>query len=80
MTENNYKETININYKETIDIRRLLLKKATSISEANKLGNQMFRLKNQRLKYLQIAAVTEKQLLEITVKANKIDFVKEIKK
>ncbi len=69
MTENNY------THKDIIDVQRLLLKKATSISEANDVGNKIYRLKNIMLKWQQEAAKAEKQLLAITIKNNKIDFI-----
>lgn len=73
MTKSNY------TYKDTVDVQRLLLKKATALSEANKLGNEMYELKNQKLRFQQEIARAEKELLAITIKNNDINFIKEIK-
>ncbi len=67
----------NYTHKDVIDVQRLLLQKATSNSEANNIGNQIFKLKNERLKWLQQSAGAEKQLLEITIRNNKLEFIRE---
>ena len=70
MKESNY------TYKDMTDVKRLLLKKAISISEINRVGNLIFKLKNERLRWQQDAAGAEKQLMEITIKNNKLDFIR----
>ena len=69
-------EKSNYSHKDVIDVQRLLLQKATSVSEANKLGNHIFKLQNEKLKWQQQAAGAEKQLLEINIRNNKLDFIR----
>lgn len=68
------------NYKFSVDLNRLLIKKTTCESEINKVGNKIWRLENERLKWQQERARTEKEIRSIVIKHNDMEFIKSDKK
>lgn len=61
------------------ELNTMLIRKTQIQSQINRLGNQLWRLKNERLKFQTLFAAMEKKIREKIIKNNNVSFIEDDK-